>query len=93
MLEIARCRRRVDQGLALGIVDIRDQVKIRFRMFQRPAVIEIAGHIIRAVEVDIGSAVTAFAGGDQLILDIVDCCTGIEGSEQYMVIRRVEGLV
>jgi len=82
-----------DQILALGIIDIRYEVKIGFGMFERPAVIEIAGHAIGAVEVDVGGAVAAFDGGGDSVLDIVDRSTGIEGSEQYMVIRRIEGLV
>ena len=67
-----------DEVLALGIIDVRNEVKVGFGMFEGPAIIEIAGHAIGAVEVDVGGAVAAFDGGGDLILDIVDCGAGVK---------------
>jgi len=83
----------IDEVLALRIIDVGDQVEVGLGMFEGPAVVEIAGYAVGAVEVDIRGAVAAFGGWDNFILDIVDRCAGVQGSEQHMVIRWIEGLV
>ena len=70
----------------MRIIDVGNEVEVGLGMFQRPAVIEIAGHAVGAVQVDEGGAVPAFCGGGDLTLDIVDRCAGVKGSEQHVVI-------
>jgi hypothetical protein len=55
-------------------------------MFEGPAVIEVAGHIIRTVQVDESYAVTTFDSRDDLALDIVDDGACVKGSEEYVVV-------
>jgi len=83
----------INEVLAPGIIDIRNEIEVGFGVFELPSVIEIAGYAVGAVQIGIGGTVSAFGSGSDLILDIVDRCAGVEGGEQHMVIRRIKGLI